>query len=122
MTVAEQLVAEKLGMDPTDIALRNVHGPLSQTDSGIPPSLQMCIDKGKKAMNWKWHPAGTKKLPDGRMHGLSFRYNQSPRHAMQRDPLERVVSPCGHCEQSETIHPRDREMDWIRIRLNSVPL
>jgi CO/xanthine dehydrogenase Mo-binding subunit len=83
MTVAEQLVAEKLGMDPTDIALKNVHGPLSQTDPGIPPSLQMCIDKGKKAMNWKWHPAGTKKLPDGRMHGLSFRYNQSPRHAMQ---------------------------------------
>jgi CO/xanthine dehydrogenase Mo-binding subunit len=83
MTVAEQLVAEKLGMDPTDIALINVHGPSSQTDPGIPPSLQMCIDKGKKAMNWKWHPAGTQKLPDGRMHGLSFRYNQSPRHAMQ---------------------------------------
>jgi CO/xanthine dehydrogenase Mo-binding subunit len=83
MTVAEQLVAEKLGMDPTDIALINIHGPESQTDPGIPPSLQLCIDKGKKAMNWKWHPAGTKKLPDGRMHGLSFRYNQSPRHAMQ---------------------------------------
>ena len=83
MTVAYHLVAEKLGMDLLDVALKNVHGPASQTDPGIPPSLQMCIEKGKKAMNWKWHPAGTKKLPDGRMHGLSFRYNQSPRHAMQ---------------------------------------
>ncbi len=83
MTIAEQIVAEKLGMDPTDVAMINVHGPSSQTDPGVPPSLQLCIEKGKKAMNWDWHPAGTKKLPDGRMHGLSFRYNQSPRHAQQ---------------------------------------
>jgi CO/xanthine dehydrogenase Mo-binding subunit len=32
MTIAEQIVAEKLGMDPTDVALKNVHGPSSQTD------------------------------------------------------------------------------------------
>ncbi len=83
MTIAEQLVAEKLGMDPTDIALKNVHGPASQTDPGVPPGLQQCIEKGKQAMNWKWHPAGTKKLADGRLHGLSFRYAQSPRHAQQ---------------------------------------
>jgi len=83
MTIAEQLVAEKLGMDPTDVALKNVHGPSSQQDPGIPPSLQMCLEKGKKAMNWQWHPAGTKRLPDGRMHGLSFRYALSPRHAQQ---------------------------------------
>ena len=81
LTIAEQIVAEKLGMDPTDIALKNVHGPASQTDPGIPPSLQLCIEKGRGAMNWNWHPAGTKKLTDGRMHGLSFRYQQSPRHA-----------------------------------------
>jgi CO/xanthine dehydrogenase Mo-binding subunit len=83
MTVAEQLIAEKLGMDPTDVALKNVHGPSSQTDPGIPPGLVMCIEKGRKAMDWKWHPAGTRKLPDGRMHGLSFRYALSPRHAQQ---------------------------------------
>jgi CO/xanthine dehydrogenase Mo-binding subunit len=81
MTIAEQIVAEKLGMDPTDVALKNVHGPASQADPGVPPSLQMCIEKGKEAMHWNWHPAGTKKLPDGRMHGLSFRYGMSPRHA-----------------------------------------
>ena len=83
MTIAYQIIAEKLGMDPTDVALKNVHGPASQTDPGVPPSLQQCIEKGKKAMNWKWHPAGTKKLPDGRLHGLSFRYALSPRHAKQ---------------------------------------
>ena len=83
MTIAEQIVAEKLGMDPTDIALKNVHGPSSQTDPGDCPSLRLCIEKGRKAMNWNWHPAGARKLPDGRLHGLSFRYNQSPRHAQQ---------------------------------------
>jgi len=83
MTVAEQLVAERLGMDVTDVALKNIHGPSSQTDPGTPPGLLQCIEKGKKAMNWKWHPAGTKKLPDGRLHGLAFRYAMSPRHAYQ---------------------------------------
>jgi CO/xanthine dehydrogenase Mo-binding subunit len=83
MTIAEQLIAEKLGMDVTDVALKNVHGPSSQIDPGVPPGLVTCIEKGRKAMNWKWHPAGTKKLPDGRMHGLGFRYALSPRHAQQ---------------------------------------
>jgi CO/xanthine dehydrogenase Mo-binding subunit len=83
MTIAEQIIAEKLDMDMTDVALKNVHGPSSQSDPGVPPGLVQCIEKGRKAMNWKWHPAGTKKLPDGRMHGLSFRYALSPRHANQ---------------------------------------
>jgi CO/xanthine dehydrogenase Mo-binding subunit len=82
MTIAEQIVAEKLGMDPLDVALKNVHGPVDDPN-GVPPSLKQCLDKGKKAMNWNWHPAGTRKLPDGRLHGLSFRYAQSPRHAKQ---------------------------------------
>jgi CO/xanthine dehydrogenase Mo-binding subunit len=83
MTIAEQIVADKLNMDVIDVALKNVHGPSSQKDPGIPPGLQMCLDIGRKAINWRWHPAGTKKLPDGRMHGLSFRYALSPRHAQQ---------------------------------------
>ena len=83
MTIAYQSIAEKLDMDPTDVALKNVHGPASQKDPGVPPSLVQCIEKGRKAMNWKWHPAGTKKLADGRLHGLSFRYALSPRHAKQ---------------------------------------
>jgi CO/xanthine dehydrogenase Mo-binding subunit len=83
MTIAYQIIAEKLGMDPTDVALKNVHGPSSQKDPGVPPGLVQCIEKGRKAMNWQWHPAGAKKLPDGRLHGLSFRYALSPRHAKQ---------------------------------------
>ncbi len=83
MTAAEQIVAEKLNMDVLDVALKNVHGPSSQTDPGVPPGLLLCIEKGREAMNWQWHPAGTKKLPDGRMHGLAFRYAMSPRHAFQ---------------------------------------
>jgi CO/xanthine dehydrogenase Mo-binding subunit len=83
MTIAEQIVAEKLNMDVIDVAFKNIHGPSSQQDPGIPPGLKMCIDTGKRAMNWKWHKAGTKRLPDGRMHGLSFRYALSPRHAQQ---------------------------------------
>lgn len=82
MTIAEQIVAEKLGMDPIDVALKNVHGPVDDP-SGVPPSLKLCLEKGKKAMNWNWHPAGARKLADGRLHGLSFRYAQSPRHAQQ---------------------------------------
>jgi CO/xanthine dehydrogenase Mo-binding subunit len=83
MTIAEQVIAEKLNMDPTDVALKNVHGPSSQQDPGVPPGLVQCIQQGKRAMNWKWHPAGARKLPDGRLHGLGFRYAQSPRHAKQ---------------------------------------
>jgi CO/xanthine dehydrogenase Mo-binding subunit len=83
MIIAEQIVAERLGMDILDVALRNVHGPSSQQDPGIPPSLKMCIEKGKEAMSWNYHPAGAKKLPDGRMHGYGFRYALSPRHAQQ---------------------------------------
>jgi CO/xanthine dehydrogenase Mo-binding subunit len=83
MIIAEQIVAEKLGMDILDVALKNVHGPSSQQDPGIPPSLAMCIEKGREAMNWKYHPAGGKRLEDGRMHGYGFRYALSPRHAQQ---------------------------------------
>ncbi len=83
LTMAEQMIAEKLGMDPVDVAFANVHGPASQSDPGIPQSFQMCVERGKKAMNWQWHPAGTRKLSDGRMHGLSFRYQMSPRHGTE---------------------------------------
>jgi len=83
MTIAFQQVAEKLGMDVTDVALKNVHGPTSQQDPGVPIGLKMCIEQGKEIMNWQYHPVGAKRLPDGRMHGYAFRYAQSPRHAQQ---------------------------------------
>ena len=40
-------------------------------------SLQECIEKGKAAIDWdkKWHAPGTKKLPNGKMHGLGFNWS-----------------------------------------------
>lgn len=37
-------------------------------------SLKECIEAGKQVIDWneKWHPPGTKRLPNGRMHGLGF--------------------------------------------------
>lgn len=82
LTMAIYLIAEKLGKDPIDIARLNLHGPTSQTAPEPVPSFEACVEAGKKLMNWNWHPAGTRKLPDGRMHGVSFRYQMCPRHAV----------------------------------------
>jgi len=75
---------KELGMDPTEVALKNdgVEGRdmayLAEFKAahGFPvrDSLRECIEKGKKAMNWdeKWHAPGTRRLPNGRMHGMGF--------------------------------------------------
>jgi len=81
MTVAEQLIAEKLGMDVIDVATVNLHGPESQSDTNPVPSFNACVASGKKLMNWQPHRAGERKLPDGRLHGAAFRYQMCPRHA-----------------------------------------
>jgi CO/xanthine dehydrogenase Mo-binding subunit len=81
LTMAHHVIADKLGKDPIEIMTINLHGPESQDDTSIPISYTTCVDAAKKAMNWQWHAAGAKKLPDGRLHGLSFRYQMCPRHA-----------------------------------------
>ena len=81
MTVGFHLIAEELGMDPIDVTMLNVHGPDSKDDMRVVPSLAACVENGKKLMNWDWHKNGAKKLPDGRMHGMSFRYQMCPRHS-----------------------------------------
>jgi carbon-monoxide dehydrogenase large subunit len=75
------LIAEKLGKDPIEIATLNLHGPTSQDDPNPVPSYDACVASLKKDLKWNYHAAGARKLPDGRMHGISFRYNQCPRHA-----------------------------------------
>jgi len=77
-------VAAELGLDPTEVALKNDgcegHGleHLSEykRKHGYPDrdSLKECIEAGKKAIDWeeKWHKPGTKRLPNGRMHGIAF--------------------------------------------------
>jgi CO/xanthine dehydrogenase Mo-binding subunit len=82
LMVGLYLIAEKLGKDPIEIATLNIHGPTSQEDHNPEPSYEACVAEVKKLMNWNWHAAGAKKLPDGRMHGASFRYNQCPRHSV----------------------------------------
>ena len=81
MTVAEQLIAEKLNMDVIDVATINLHGPESQSDTNPVSSFNACVAAGKKLVNWQPHKAGLKKLPDGRLHGAAFRYQMCPRHA-----------------------------------------
>jgi xanthine dehydrogenase molybdenum-binding subunit len=82
VTVAIYLISEKLGKDPIDIARLNLHGPTSKDDPNPVPSFEACIEAGKKLMDWNWHPSTVKKLPDGRMHGASFRYQMCPRHSV----------------------------------------
>ena len=76
------LIAEKLGKDPIEIATLNLHGPTSQNDPNPVPSYDACVSALKNDLKWNWHPTGARKLPDGRMHGISFRYNQCPRHSV----------------------------------------
>jgi xanthine dehydrogenase molybdenum-binding subunit len=77
-------VSAELGLDPTEVALKNdgCNGndmewvARYQKENDFPQrwSLKEVIDKGKNAIGWdqKWHTPGTRKLPNGRMHGLGF--------------------------------------------------
>jgi CO/xanthine dehydrogenase Mo-binding subunit len=77
-------VADALGLDPIEVALRNDGAEGHDTDwlnqrkaeQGFPviDSLRECIEKGKAAIGWdsKWHAPGAMRLPNGRMHGLGF--------------------------------------------------
>jgi CO/xanthine dehydrogenase Mo-binding subunit len=82
MTVAEQLIAEKLGLDVIEVATRNLHGPSAQDDEAPVPSYQACVEAVRKSLKWAYHRPGARKLPDGRMHGIAFRYQMCPRHAI----------------------------------------
>jgi CO/xanthine dehydrogenase Mo-binding subunit len=78
-------VAAHLGMDPIKVQLVNdgVKGhDMAWLDEnvkkklGMPvrDSLKEVIEAGKAAFDWdsKWHPPGTRKLPNGKMHGVAF--------------------------------------------------
>jgi CO/xanthine dehydrogenase Mo-binding subunit len=77
-------IANALNLDPTEVALKNdgafghdkawLDQQKKERGFKIRDSLKECIEKGKQAIDWdkKWHPPGTRKLPNGRMHGLAF--------------------------------------------------
>ncbi|MEM2385071.1 MAG: molybdopterin cofactor-binding domain-containing protein [Candidatus Bathyarchaeia archaeon] len=79
-------VADELGMDPTEVALRNdgweghdmewVYENIAR-EQGFNISkwsLKECMKIGKKLIGWdeKWHPPGTMRLPNGKYHGIGF--------------------------------------------------
>jgi xanthine dehydrogenase molybdenum-binding subunit len=84
LTLVFDHVAAALGLDPTEVALKNDGCDGHDTawlreyklKHGFPDrdSLRECIEAGKKAIGWneRWHPPGTKKLPNGKMHGIAF--------------------------------------------------
>jgi CO/xanthine dehydrogenase Mo-binding subunit len=75
-------VAAELNMDATEVALKNDGNCGDGSDwlddykarHGFPArdSLTECMDVGRKAADWdnKLHAAGTKKLANGKMHGI----------------------------------------------------
>ena len=78
-------VAAHLGMDPTEVQLLNdgIEGhDMAWLDEnvkkhyGMPvrDSLKEVIEAGKAVFDWdsKWHPPGTRELPNGKMHGVGF--------------------------------------------------
>ena len=77
-------IAGELGLDPTEVALKNDGADghdmawldARKTERGfqVRDSLRECVERGKAAMDWdaRWHPAGAKRLANGRMHGLAF--------------------------------------------------
>ena len=79
--------AATLGMDPVEVALKNDGNEGEdmavlaefKADHGFPvrDSLKECIDKGKAAIDWdsKWHEPNSKKLPNGRMHGVGMMWS-----------------------------------------------
>ncbi|MFO7984891.1 MAG: xanthine dehydrogenase family protein molybdopterin-binding subunit [Desulfatiglandaceae bacterium] len=83
-TLVMDRVAAELGMDPIEVAIKNdgAKGHDMQwlterkAEVGFTPrdSLKECLEKGKAAIDWgnKWHPPGTHKLPNGKMHGIGF--------------------------------------------------
>ena len=87
LTLIFDHVAAELGLDPTEVALKNDgydghdSGELSKykRKHGFPDrdSLKECIDAGKEAIGWdeKWHPPGTRRLPNGKLHGMAFTWN-----------------------------------------------
>jgi xanthine dehydrogenase molybdenum-binding subunit len=77
-------IAAELGLDPTEVALKNdgadghdtawLDARKAERGFQTRDSLRECVEKGKAAVGWddKWHPAGTRRLPNGRMHGIAF--------------------------------------------------
>ena len=84
LTLVFNHVADALGLDPVEVALKNdgadghdmtwLNSRKAEMGFPVRDSLKECVEKGKAAIGWdkKWHAPGTKRLPNGKMHGLGF--------------------------------------------------
>jgi CO/xanthine dehydrogenase Mo-binding subunit len=84
LTLIFDRVANALGLDPIEVALKNDGAEGHDTawlnqrkaEMGFPvrDSLRECIEKGKAEIEWdkKLHAPATRRLPSGKMHGLAF--------------------------------------------------
>lgn len=84
LTLICEHVADALGLDPIEVALKNdgaeghdmewLNERKAELGFPVRDSLRECVEKGKAAIGWdnKYHRAGTKRLPNGRMHGMAF--------------------------------------------------
>ena len=84
LTLVFNHVAEAVGLDPIEVALKNdgaeghdmtwLNKYKAERGFQVRDSLKECVEKGKAAIGWdkKWHAPGTKRLPNGKMHGLGF--------------------------------------------------
>jgi CO/xanthine dehydrogenase Mo-binding subunit len=94
VTAVYDHVAGELGVDPTSIALINDGCYGHDMDwvvenvkkkQGFDPnrdSLKEVLETGKKAIDWdnKWHLPGTRKLPNGKYHGLGCMWTEAWTH------------------------------------------
>jgi CO/xanthine dehydrogenase Mo-binding subunit len=84
LTLVFDRVAAALGMDPTEVAIKNDGAEghdvewlnRHKAELGFPvrDSLRECIERGKAAIGWdrNWHAPGARRLSNGRMHGIGF--------------------------------------------------
>ena len=84
LTMIFDHIAAALGLDPVEVALINdgadghdmnwLNERKAERGFEVRDSLRECVEKGKAAIGWEknWHPPGSRRLPNGRLHGLGF--------------------------------------------------
>ncbi len=123
-------VSAELGLDPMEVALKNdgcggvAMAELAdyKSENGFDPgrdSLTEVIEAGKKSIGWdeKWHEPGTKKLPNGKMHGIGF----SHQYTWSHNPLGFTVGLFARADGTISILGRradigtDAQSSFVRI-------
>jgi xanthine dehydrogenase molybdenum-binding subunit len=138
-------VAACLQMDPIEVQLRN-DGAFGhdlrwldehvKKPAGMPlrDSLKEVVEAGKQAFGWdqKWHSPGTRRLPNGRMHGVGFyavacwhtgaRKGGVPGLSMARDGTATIFYRRPDCGQSALTTYCQIVADEIGLRYEDVKI